>query len=624
MDRPERRADAQKSDPDSNQASNGSGVAAAAALHGAGLRHMQAGRHLEAQLCCRQALEADPGHVDALHLMGLLSLQAKQYDHAIEWIARANRQDPATDYLFSLGTALEQQGLHQQAFNAFDRALQLRPDDAELWAAHGNALAQLGRPAEALASYQRVLVLDARQADAAFRCGLLWLTLKNPEQALASFNLCNELNPNHAVVLEQRALALHDLKRFDEALADNLRSHALNPANAQVCNNIGACLQWLRRDAEALPWFEKAIALRPTFIIALNNKASSLTQMRRIDEAIAVYEQVKTIDPGNADADWNLSLLCLLIGNYEAGWAGREVRWKAQMRPAAYPRFSQPMWLGKESIEGKTVLVYADEGIGDTLQFVRYVPMLAARGARVILAVQDAAQPWLADLSGVAQCVPRTAPLPPFDLHCPVCSLPYAFNTRGDTIPAPASYLPPAPAARVEAWAQRLREHLGAERKLRVGLAWSGNPQQMNDHNRSVPLRLLMPLLDVDASFISLQKDPRPEDKALLAQSSIVDLTSHLTDFAETAALASCVDLVISVCTSVAHMAGGLGRPTWVLLSYAPDWRWLLDRDDSPWYPTARLFRQNATRDWAELIERVRRELALYRPQQREFASHRG
>ncbi|HLZ00710.1 MAG TPA: tetratricopeptide repeat-containing glycosyltransferase family protein [Bradyrhizobium sp.] len=613
MDRAEHRAHAQKSDQESNQTSSGSGIATATGLYEAGLQHMQAGRHLEAQLCCRQALAADPDHVDTLHLMGLLSLQAKQYDHAIAWIARANRLDPATDYLFSLGTALEQQGLRQEAFNAFDRAVQLRRDDAELWAAHGNALAQLGRLTEALSSYQRVLVLDPRQADAAFRCGLLWLTLKKPEGALACFNLCNELNPNHAAVLEQRALALHDLKRFDEALADNLRAHALNPANAQVCNNIGAGLQRLRRDAEALPWFDKAIALQPRFIVALNNKASSLTQIRRIAEAITVYEQVRMIDPGNADADWNLSLLDLLIGNYQAGWAGREVRWKAHMRPAAYPHFPQPMWLGKESIEGRTILVYADEGIGDTLQFARYVPMLAARGARVILAVQDPLQPWLAKLSGVVQCVPRSAALPPFDMHCPVCTLPYAFRTRLNTIPAPASYLPPAPAARVEAWEWQLRQRLGAERKLRVGLVWSGNPQQMNDHNRSVPLRLLLPLLDVDANFISLQKDPRPDDQAVLARSGIVDFAADLTDFVETAALAGCVDLVISVCTSIAHMAGGLGRPTWVLLSYAPDWRWLLDRDDSPWYPTARLFRQNATRDWAELIGRVRRELAEYR-----------
>jgi len=605
------RSESRIADEASEKGSEHSGPAMAAAHCAAGHQHMQAGRHLEAQLCCQQALEADPDHIDALQLMGLLALQARQFDHAIAWIARANQQDIGTDHLHSLGIALEQQGLHEWAFKAFDRGVALKPDDTELWAHRSDALANLARPEEALSSYNQLLRLDPRDAGAALRCGMLLIALKRPQQALVYLDLCDELLPDNATVLEQRGLALHHLKRYEEALAENLRAHALNPASFDACNNVGAALHWLRRDQEALPWFDKALALRPRSIPALLNKASALSQVLRIAEAIAVYRQVEAIDPGNADAEWNLSLLYLLTGNYETGWAAREVRWRAHMRPAGYPHFPQPMWLGEESVKDKTILVYADEGIGDTLQFVRYVPLLAARGARVILAVQDALQPWLADLSGVAQCIPRSASLPAFDMHIPLCTLPHAFGTRIDTIPAPRSYLPPPPAARVEAWERRLRQRLGAERKLRVGLVWSGNPQQMNDHNRSVPLRLLLPLLDVDASFVSLQKDPRPDDQALLARTSIIDLTADLTDFVETAALASCVDLVISVCTSVAHMAGGLGRPTWVLLSYAPDWRWLLDRDDSPWYPTIRLFRQSQSRDWDELVDRISAELAL-------------
>jgi tetratricopeptide (TPR) repeat protein len=606
MDRPERRADdaAQGPDPDLAQG------ATASAFHAAGVRHMQAGRHLEAQLCCRQALAIDPNHVETLHLMGLLALQARQYDHAIAWTARANRQDPATDYLHSLGTALEQQGLHQQAFKAFDASVQLKPANAELWASHGNALANLGRPAEALASYQRAFDLHPGYADAAFRCGLLLLTLKQPQQALSWFNRADTLFPDHASILAQRALALHELRRFEEALADNRRAHALNPASAEFCNNIGACLQWLRRDDEALPWFEKALALQPAFIRALINKASSLFQIRRLDEAEAVYRHVQAIDPGNADAEWNLSFIHLLTGDFETGWAEREVRWTAHMRPATYPNCAQPMWRGEDGIADKTMLVFADEGFGDTIQYARYVPMLAARGARVILAVQDALQPLLSGLDGAAQCVPRSGPLPAFDMHCSICSLPHAFGTRPDSIPAPRSYLPAASQARMQTWEARLRERLGDDRKPRIGLTWAGNPLQANDHNRSAPLRTVLRLLDTGHQFISLQKAPGAEDQTLLEQTGIVDLTAHLGDFTETAALASCLDLVISVDTSVAHLCGALGRPTWVLLSYVPDHRWLLDRDDSPWYPTARLFRQGAARDWTEVIENVRRELA--------------
>ena len=605
------RSESRIADEESGRGSESSGAAVAATLCAAGHQHMQAGRHLEAQLCCQQALQANPDHVDALQLMGLLALQARQFDQAIEWIACANQRDIGTDHLYSLGIALEQQGLHELAFKAFDRGVELKPDDAELWARRSDALANLARPEEALSSYDRVLKLNPRDAGAALRCGMLLIALKRPETALVYLDLCDELLPDNAAVLEQRGLALHNLTRYEESLAENLRSHALDPTGFDVCNNIGAALHWLRRDEEALPWFDKALALRPDSILALLNKASALTQIRRIDQAIDVYRQVQAIDPDNADAAWNLALLALLKGDFEAGWAGREVRWRAHMRPARYPHFAQAMWRGEDGIEGKTILIYADEGMGDSIQFARYAPLLARRGARVILAVQEPLQALLTGLPGVSLCVSRDEALPAFDLHCPMCNLPLAFGTRLDTIPAAISYLPAPAEASVQSWKQRLLERLGPVRKLRVGLAWSGNPGHLNDHNRSLPLRTLVRLRDLDAGIISLQKDPGADDKALLDQAGIIDLTADLTDFAETAALVSCLDVVISVDTSVAHLAGALGRATWTLLPYSPDFRWLLDGDDSPWYPTMRLFRQSESRDWDELVDRVRAELAL-------------
>jgi ADP-heptose:LPS heptosyltransferase len=267
------------------------------------------------------------------------------------------------------------------------------------------------------------------------------------------------------------------------------------------------------------------------------------------------------------------------------------------------------MWRGEGPIEGKTILVFADEGLGDTIQFARYIPMLAARGARVILWVDDPVASLLSGLSGVSRLLVKSDPLPAFDLHCPICSLPLAFRTRLETIPAGTSYLPPPKEARVQAWENRLQGRLGPRGKLRVGLAWAGRAEHKNDQNRSLQFQKLARLLDLDVAFVSLQKEPKPHDKVQLARTGIVDLTADLTDLAATAALMSCLDLVITVDTSIAHLAGALGRPTWVLLPHTPDFRWLLGRDDSPWYETARLFRQDQRRDYAPVIERVREAL---------------
>lgn len=602
MSRRERRAAGQKSraNPAIAEAHTPS------ALLQAALRHNQAGQLLDAQLCCQQALAIDSNHADTLHLLGQLSFDAKQYDHALEWLTRAIRQDPKPEYLASLGNTLQRQGRHEEALKAFDKAVQLRPDDADRWKDLGGGLAELQRRDEALLTFQHALKLKPDHWDAAYRCGFLLREMGRPEEALPYFDLVDRLQPNQHVVLEMRAIVLHSLKRYEEALADNQRAYALNPGNADTCNNIGATLQFLSRDEEALPWFDRAVELRPGHVLALLNKAASQLQTHRHTEAERTYRQVQAIDPGNPEPDWNLSLLYMLTGNFEVGWAMREARWK-KANPGVYPKFSVPRWFGERTIEGKTIVICADEGLGDTIQFARYVPMVAALGARVILVVDPPAHALLSGLPGVLQCVRKDiGSLPPFDLHCPMSGLPLAFGTRLDTIPPGAAYLPALPESRLRAWEDRL----GPRSRLRVGLVWSGNPAHSNDHNRSTSLRTFARILDLDATFLSLQKDPRPDDLALLRErADIVDLTADLGDFVETAALLSCLDVVVTVDTSVAHLAAALGRPTWILLPYDPDYRWLLGRDDSPWYPTARLFRQNEKRDYAPVLDRVRGEL---------------
>jgi tetratricopeptide (TPR) repeat protein len=590
-------------------ANNASGASTPDALFARGLACLQRGQLLDAQMCCQDALALDATHADTLYLMGLLAIETDHCDHAVDWLARAISRIAKVEYVSALGRVLQRLGRLDEATKAFDKVLQLKPADAQDWKNLANVLSESQRADEAVVAWRHALQLDPHDAEAVERCGTLLLDLERFEDALACFDRCDELRSSRASVLEKRAHALHRLGRPDEALAEHRRAYALDPDNPNICNNIGASLQSQRQHDDALVWFDLAIALKPGFAMALLNKALSLTQLGRIDAALAALNDAKAIDPDNAEIAWNLSLLQLMTGDFEVGWGGREVRWNGSMRSASYPAFSQPIWRGDIDIAGKTVLVAEDEGLGDTIQFARYLPMLAARDARVILLVRDALHPLLSGLSGLSQCLPKSAgSLPQFDLHCPICSLPMAFGTRLDTIPSVIPYLPAPSPSRVQAWKERLASRTSG--RLRVGLVWSGNPQHGNDHNRSIPLQTLSRLLTADADVVSLQKDLRPGDATLLEQAGIVDLTVHLTDFAETAALLACLDLVITVDTSVAHLAGALGRPTWVLLPHVPDYRWLLERDDSPWYPTMRLFRQDERRDWEAVIDVVRDELA--------------
>ncbi len=580
-------------------------MSTAAAFCEAGLAHFRDGRHLDAHACYQQALGIDAEHTDAQHLMGLLFLQARQYNEALAWIVRAIQRAPKPEYLASFATVLQQHGRCDEALNVIDNAIQLRPDDSELWRQRGDIFIQLARLDQALPSFQHALELNPHHHDALCKSGIILHKLGRNEEALARLDLSDSLFPDHAPTLRTRAWVLYCLKRFEDSATDGRRAHQLDPGNAEICNNLGLSLRQLGSNEEALAWFDKAIEIQPRFVDAFDNKLVALFHLHRFDEVFALSDRMTSLGLKSTVTEWNVSLAHLLTGNLEAGWRGHQTRLK--LPSARHPQLQRPMWLGEESVEGKTILVAADEGLGDTIHFVRYVPMLAERGARVVLVVQDPLHRLMSTLSGASLCVPRSAmgTLPAFDLHCPISSLPLAFKTRLDTIPS-GPYLPSPPDSLVQAWENRL----GPRTRLRIGLAWSGDPHHVNDETRSIPLRALTGLLDIDASFVSLQKAPRPHDAALLRErSDIVDLTADLTDFTDTAALIACLDLVITVDTSVAHLAGALGRPTWILLPWTPDYRWLLDRTDSPWYPSVRLFRQTETRDYESVLDRVRSEL---------------
>jgi len=580
-----------------------------AAWFEAGLRLMQAGQLAQAEQCGRSALALDQSHADSLHLMGLLCMAGKQYDLAIEWFAMAIRQNPGVaDYFSNLGMALVRKDRFDEAIKSYDRSLVIKPDQAELWYRMGELLQHQKRVDEAIMSFDQALTLKPDYREAANASALLLFEAKRYEEALVRFTRSAELDPTQAGAYNFISRCHLPLRRFEEALASARKADELMPDNPDLIKNVGLMLQKLDRQEEALVWLDKAIALRPDFPSGLNDRSTTLLALRRLDEALADIDRAVALDPECPDYHWNRSLHHLLIGRFDAGWPAREWGRKCELVGFVDRKFEKPRWFGEEPVAGKTILLHSDEGLGDSIQYSRYAEKVAALGARVILEVEAPLHPLLTGLEGVSLCLPKKndVTLPDFDLHCPLSGLPMAFKTRLETIPAARSYLPPPPEARVKEW----RERLGAHDRLRVGLVWSGNPRHGNDRNRSITLQAMSAILDPRASFFSLQKEPREIDKATLKErDDIIDLTQHLSDFVDTAALITCLDLVVTVDTSVAHLSAALGQRTWILLPQTPDYRWLLDRDDSPWYPTAKLFRQGESREYESVLARVRTEL---------------
>src|SRR6266513_3972268 len=415
-----------------------------------------------------------------------------------------------------------------------------------------------------------------------------------------------EVDPNNPDALHLLGVIAHQVEKNETSLQLIEKAIRYNPSNPYFLNNRGNALQALKRYGEALASYDKALTIRADYADALNNRGTTLRVLKRYEEALASYRKALTIEPDYVPAHWNESLCRLLIGDFERGWEKYEWRWKCDHVLPATRNFSQPLWLGKEDITGKTILLHAEQGLGDTIQFARYAQAVAQKCAKVILEVEPTLRSLLSEISGAYKVLSRGEPLPEFDFPCPLLSLPLAFNTRPETIPATIPYLG-ARASVVKRW----EDNLGKRNAPRVGIVWSGLSANVNDHKRSIALSRLAGLAGPSVRLVSLQNEVRTEDeKALATNKQILHFGSELADFSDTAALVSLMDLVVSVDTSVAHLAGALGTPVWILLPFAPDWRWMVDREDSPWYPTARLFRQPKIGDWDSVIHKGRQELS--------------
>lgn len=419
--------------------------------------------------------------------------------------------------------------------------------------------------------------------------------------AEAAYAAVLSADPDHCGALGMLGILAYQTSRPGRAVDLLSRAVAIDPGQPGVHSNLALALNAVGRGRDAIASCDRAIALDPGCVEAHSNRGNSLWGLGRREEALDSYARALALDPGHAQTHWNEGFLRLQLGQYETGWQKQEWRWQLPLLAASRRDFTQPAWLGRDSLAGKTILLHAEQGFGDTLQFCRYAPLVAARGATVVLEVQPPLKSLLASLEGVSRVIARGEALPPFDTHCPLWSLPLAFGTRLETIPAGPGYIRPPPET-VTRW----RDRLGPRTVPRIGFAWRGS----NADWRSVPLAGLVPLLAADAQFLCLQKDLTAADRELLGRHRNVQAFDHeLADFSDTAALIELADLVITIDTSVAHLAGAMGRPAWILLPFNPDWRWLLDRTDSPWYPSARLFRQPAPDDWAGALGRIALDL---------------
>jgi len=534
----------------------------------------QQGRLRDAEKLYARVLKAQPENFDALHLMGLAKAQGGQMGEAFRLMSAALKiNGRAPELLMNFANVLHALKRDAEALDCLDKALALRPGDLDALLNRGNALLTLGRPREALASFDAVLTRNPRQADALLGRGAAYAALGRPGPALADFDVALVLG--HPGASYNRGNALAELGRYAEAVAAFDRALGAAPNHAPAWNNRGNALTALKRHSEAVESFGKAIALQRDY----------------------------------ADAHLNRALALLVLGDWPRGFQEYEWRWQRSGMTDTRRGYGKPLWLGEYPLARKTILLHAEQGLGDTIQFARYAPLLARAGATVVLEVQAELKTLLASLDGVASCHARGEKLPPYDVHCPLGSLPLALKTEPATVPAELPYLHVVE-AHLAKWRPRIEALLGK----RIALAWAGSASHANDRNRSIDLKLLEPLLALDGvSFLSIQRDLRANDAEILARhANVTHLGGELSDMADTAAIAALADLTISVDTSVAHVAGGLGRPLWVTLPFAPDWRWTLNGEHTPWYPQARLFRQAALGDWPSVVATLRAELARF------------
>jgi len=604
----------------------------------AGLKHHQDGDVARAEQCYRQVLAAEPGNADVWALLGAACIHQNRMEEAAEHLRQALRLNPnhggARDNLgivlakldrldeaaasfreavrlnpnngethLNLGNVLSAQSEHAEAEAVYRRAVALRPEWALAWFHLANTLNSQHRTQEAVDCYQHALRLNPNDHKVHNNLGTALMEQNKVEEAVSCYREALRLRPDYGRAYSNLGTAYCELGKLDEAVACCERALEFDPDSAETHNTLGAALFNQGKVSDALARFQPALRLKPGFANAYHNLGAAMLEQGNTEEALDSFRQAVEHQPDYAAAHMSLGMVYLSLGKFEQGWAEYEWRWQTKEFPARSG--PQPRWHGSP-LEGKTILLYAEQGLGDTLQFIRYAPLVKKRGATVVVECQPALLRVLSRCPGIDRLVAAGSPLPPFDVQAPFLSLPRIFGTTEANLPADVPYLFADPLLE-----QRWHDELSTLAGFRVGINWQGNPQHKKDRHRSFPLARLAPLARTPGvQLISLQKGPGSEQvQGTGADLGVVDLEARLDDFADTAAVIKNLDLVVSVDTSVAHCAGALGVPVWVPLPFSPDWRWLQAREDSPWYPTMRLFRQVRPGAWEGVFEAMAQAL---------------
>ena len=583
-----------------------------------GTRLHRQGQWAQAKSMYEAVLAQQPAHADALHLLGVIAFQTGHPLVAVTLMNKAIALQP-TNPVFHANCANGYKALGRldDALQRYDQAIALQPRYVEAYCNRGVVLRQLHRYEQALESYDQALALDPKYVEAYANRGVVLQALGRLQEALESFDQAIALKPDHVAAYINRGGVLRAMNRFEDAIHTYDQALLIQPHHAQVHYNRGVALQSVHRLVDAIDSYDQAIAGQPTYTSAHYNRGVALQALLRCHEAIESYDHAIALEPQHVDAHLNKSIACLLLGHYEQGWPLHEWRWRHPTQGLRARAFAAPLWLGREDVRGKTILLHAEQGLGDTIQFCRYAPLVQALGARVVLEVPASLRSLLTTLNGADVLLTQGEPLPDVDFHCPLMSLPLAFNTRLETIPFAEAYLQ-ADAVKVKAWYQRL----GPSTNFKIGVVWSGGfradqPALWDVHERrNISLDVFASSLQCEGALVvGLQKgDPaestiRGQETVYWPSGNFYNAADALMDFSDTAALIMNLDVVIAVDTSTAHLAAALGKPTWVLTRYDTCWRWLLEREDSPWYRSVRLYRQGSDRQWRRVLEQVAEDL---------------